>query len=60
MAVAIQDRFLRFGAVAEMIGLSRSTIWRMEQRGEFPKRVQLGGNSVAWRASDLARWMSGK
>lgn len=58
-AVAVQqERFVRFGAVAEMIGLSRSTIWRMEQEGKFPKRVQLGSKSVAWRLSDLIRWMS--
>jgi prophage regulatory protein len=59
MAAAVQqERFLRFGTVADMIGLSRSTIWRMEQEGKFPKRVQLGSKSVAWRLSDLIRWMS--
>lgn len=58
MGTAAQERFLRFGAVADMIGLSRSTIWRMEQEGRFPKRVQLGAKSVAWRLSDLNTWMS--
>lgn len=42
MGTAAQERFLRFGAVADMIGLSRRTIWKMEQEGRFPKRVQLG------------------
>ncbi|MGL4318213.1 MAG: helix-turn-helix transcriptional regulator [Pseudomonas sp.] len=60
MGVAVQDRFLRFGAVADMIGLSRSTIWRMEREGNFPKRVQLGSKSVAWRLSDLNDWMSAR
>ncbi|WP_235200658.1 helix-turn-helix transcriptional regulator [Pseudomonas monteilii] len=41
-----------------MIGLSRSTIWRMEQEGRFPKRVKIGAKSVAWRMSDLSAWMS--
>ncbi|USR42247.1 AlpA family phage regulatory protein [Ectopseudomonas hydrolytica] len=60
-AVAVQqEKFLRFGAVAELIGLSRSTIWRMEQEGKFPKRVQLGSKSVAWRLSDLNHWMSSR
>lgn len=60
VAVQQQEKFLRFGAVAEMIGLSRSTIWRMEQEGKFPKRVQLGSKSVAWRQSDLTAWMSSR
>ncbi|WP_134678000.1 helix-turn-helix transcriptional regulator [Ectopseudomonas khazarica] len=60
VAVQQQDKFLRFGAVAEMIGLSRSTIWRLEQDGKFPKRVQLGSKSVAWRLSDLNDWMSSR
>ncbi|MFU4390355.1 helix-turn-helix transcriptional regulator [Pseudomonas paraeruginosa] len=59
-AAVQQDRFLRFGAVAELIGLSRSTIWRLEQEGNFPKRVRLGSNSVAWRLSDLNTWMSAR
>ncbi|MGW7233014.1 helix-turn-helix transcriptional regulator [Pseudomonas fulva] len=58
MVTAAQERFLRFGAVADMTGLSRSTIWRMEQEGRFPRRVQLGSKSVAWRLSDLIGWMS--
>lgn len=58
MGTAAQDRFLRFDAVAHMIGLSRSTIWRMEQEGRFPKRVQLGSKSVAWRLSDVNSWMA--
>lgn len=58
VATQQQERFLRFGAVAEMIGLSRSTIWRMEREGRFPKRVKIGTKSVAWRMSDLLAWMS--
>lgn len=58
VATQQQERFLRFEAVAEMIGLSRSTIWRMEQEGRFPKRVKIGAKSVAWRMSDLSAWMS--
>ena len=55
-----RDCFLRFDSVAEMVGLSRTTIWRMERRGEFPKRVQLGRNSVAWRLSQISAWMGGR
>jgi len=38
-------------------GKSRSTIWRWEKTGIFPRRRQLGPNSVAWLESDIQSWM---
>ncbi|MCK2116545.1 AlpA family phage regulatory protein [Pseudomonas juntendi] len=43
-----------------MVGLSRTTIYRLEQQGQFPKRVKLGSNSVAWRMSEVLSWMAVK
>ncbi|WAH61377.1 AlpA family phage regulatory protein [Pseudomonas silvicola] len=40
-----------------MIGLSRTTIYRLEQQGLFPRRVKLGSNSVGWRMSEVVSWM---
>ncbi len=40
-----------------MTGLSRTTLWRMENKGEFPRRVSLGENSVGWRLSEVENWM---
>lgn len=37
--------------------ISRSQAWKLEQRGLFPKRVQLGTRSVAWRLSELLEWI---
>lgn len=56
----MQERFIRFDSLAEIVGLSRTTIYRMEQQGKFPKRVKLGSNSVAWRQSEVLNWMSVK
>lgn len=60
MANLTHEKFLRFGAVAEMVGLSRTTIYRLEGQGGFPKRIKLGSNSVAWRLSEITSWMSGR
>ncbi|WP_312594209.1 helix-turn-helix transcriptional regulator [Stutzerimonas nitrititolerans] len=60
MSEVMRERFLRFGSVAELVGLSRTTIYRMEQQGQFPKRVKLGSNSVAWKMSEVLTWMSAK
>jgi prophage regulatory protein len=51
------DRLLRFPAVRERTGLSRTTIWRMERRGEFPRHHRIAPNVVAWKEADIARWI---
>ncbi|WP_282104454.1 helix-turn-helix transcriptional regulator [Pseudomonas juntendi] len=60
MSAVLQEKFIRFGSLAEMVGLSRTTIYRLEQQGQFPKRVKLGSNSVAWRMSEVLSWMAVK
>ncbi|MGS0737570.1 helix-turn-helix transcriptional regulator [Pseudomonas sp. GG8] len=54
----LKDRFLRFESIAGLVGVSRSTINRWEKEGKFPKRVQLGSQTVAWRESQISHWMS--
>ena len=51
------DALLRFPDVAQLTGLSRSTVDRMERQGRFPRRVQLGPRAVAWKRSDVNAWM---
>jgi prophage regulatory protein len=53
-------RLLRFGEVRQRTGLSRSTIWRMERSGSFPRRVQVSINVVAWREDEVAAWIASK
>lgn len=52
------DRFLRLDEVLHITGLSRATVYRWIREGTFPKQVRLGPNSVAWRQSAIAKWMS--
>jgi predicted DNA-binding transcriptional regulator AlpA len=35
---------------------SKSTRWRWERQGLFPKRVRLGPNSVGWRMEEVDEW----
>lgn len=53
----IPDRIIRAKEVVKMTGLSRTTIWRLEKKGTFPKRVSLGAGSVGWRFSEVQSWM---
>jgi len=52
------DRIIRAREVQDMTGLSRTTLWRMENNGSFPRRVSLGVGSVGWKLSEVKRWIS--
>ncbi|EPE5498617.1 helix-turn-helix transcriptional regulator [Vibrio cholerae] len=41
----------------EMIPLSTRTIYNLEQRGEFPKRIALTSRNVAWDLSEVELWI---
>lgn len=53
-------KLLRFTAVRERTGLSRSTVWRLERRGAFPKHVKVSANIVAWLEEDVTDWIRSK
>jgi prophage regulatory protein len=38
--------------------LSAPTIWRLERKGKFPKRLVIGFRRVAWRVAELDRWIA--
>jgi prophage regulatory protein len=50
-------KIIRKPAVRERTGYSDTQIWRLEQRGEFPARVQLGPFSVGWYADEVDEWV---
>ena len=53
-------KLLRFDDVQERTGLSRSTIWRLEHRGVFPKRIQVSVNVVAWLEDEVVAWIQAR
>jgi len=40
----------------EVVGLGRTTIWRLEKDGRFPKRRQLSDRRVGWLRKDVEEW----
>ncbi|HHY6930421.1 TPA: helix-turn-helix transcriptional regulator [Burkholderia ambifaria] len=40
-----------------MIPLSERTIFNMEQRGEFPRRIALTSRNVAWDLAEVEEWI---
>lgn len=41
----------------KMIPLSSRTIYNLEQRGEFPRRIALTSRNVAWQLSEVEQWI---
>ena len=41
----------------ELTGLSRSTIYAMVKRGEFPENHSIGSRAVAWREAEVLQWL---
>lgn len=55
---APESRLLKIWDIVFMTSISRSTIDRLEAKGEFPNRVKLGPNRIAWKESEVLLWMS--
>jgi prophage regulatory protein len=53
-------RLLRFPTVRDRTGLSRSTIWRLERRGEFPRHRRISANVVAWVETEVVDWIQSR
>ena len=54
----MHSQILRRKDVEAMIGLSRSTIYKLISQEMFPKPVQLGRRAVGWRLSDIEAWLN--
>ena len=54
------DRYMRIKQVSEITGLSRATIYNMERIGDFPKKTILSTRAVAWRESEVVKWMDSR
>lgn len=52
------ETYHRRNVVQNITGLSRSLIYEMMERGEFPRPIRIGKRAVAWRESDLAKWQA--
>lgn len=54
------DRILRPAEVCQKLGgISKSTLWRMEQRGELPKKIRISPGAVGYLESEINSMISG-
>lgn len=51
------ERFLPMHAVIELTGLSRATIYRRVDQGEFPKPVKVSERRICFKETQIREWM---
>lgn len=53
---APEGRLLVWSEVQALVGVSRTTAWRLQQAGSFPASVALSPGRVGWWESELEAW----
>jgi prophage regulatory protein len=53
-------RTIRRDQLREMIPLADSTIYEMEQRGDFPRRFALSARCVVWDLAEVEAWLAAR
>ena len=54
------ETLLKLSDVLARTSLSRSTLFRLESKGQFPKRRQVTPHRVAWPKSEVDEWINAR
>ena len=57
MTTREQPVLLRMKDVTDLLSVSRRTVERWVQSGEFPAPLRLGGRSIGWHRVDVENWL---
>jgi prophage regulatory protein len=60
LKLLVAQRHLRRPAVEAVTGLSRSSIYEMMDKGEFPRPIRIGKRAVAWPQSTIEEWLANR
>ena len=53
-------RTIRRGELHQIVPLAETTIYEMEQRGEFPRRFRLTQRCVVWDLAEVEAWVEAR
>lgn len=53
-------RTIRRHELKQIVPLGDTTIYEMEQRGEFPRRFALGPRCVVWDLAEVEAWLASR
>ena len=47
-------------AVSKRTGLSKTTLWRLEKAGKFPKRLNTSVSRIGWIEAEVDEWIESR
>jgi prophage regulatory protein len=56
-AAQLADALLRLPTVQAIVGLSKTTIYMLVARGDFPQPIRRGSRCTRWRSADVTAWL---
>lgn len=56
----MEKQFVSPVEAVKIVGLSRTTIWRLESEGGFPPKVRLSPGRVGYRMADIQAWIDAR
>lgn len=51
-------QYIKIKELAQMIPVSRATIWRMATDGRLPRPIRFSDRCTAWRKADIDKWLA--
>jgi len=60
MKIMANDRVVRPSGLKDVVGISSTTCWRLERKGQFPARRKLSAGAVGWLQSELSAWLESR
>jgi prophage regulatory protein len=54
----MEDRYIRMKELSAMLGIARSSIYRLMKENKFPKQIKLTERTVVWRLSVINQWIA--
>ena len=56
----MQPKIITVNDVCQLIGKSRTTVWRWQGNGNMPPSFKLGPNSVGFYEADIIAWLESR
>ena len=56
----INKKIIKLSTVKDITALSSATIYRLIQKGEFPKQIKLSERSSGWLLDEIHAWLDKK
>lgn len=53
-------KLLRLNKVKEITGLSRSSLYQMMSKGQFPPSITIGSRAIAWTDVSVQEWIESR